>query len=404
MAVLYVGPTGRGVTRHSYSSGSTFNSCRRKYFLQKVKGWRKKERTAATEFGNAIEAAIQHYHSNGLELDSGVEYFKRSWAVHKMDKELVYKPTEKDFDNLLRAGSELLRLYEILLPSFPIVDPVFQANFTKKVFPGSHLDDLQDTGWVDLISRAPIKHPLLPDIPVTKETSRTLIVDIKTAGKELSVTRDMLRMDPQLRRYAFLSSYKDVAFLWLVKSVWDAYERGKEVTFITSSENWTAGDRAVVFQYLEEKQRVLLTTTEGLQRIKGLLAEIKGKGSTERKETLIAGLVADNDLLSASVDDITKQKIQFLACRLSDEDINEAGEQVGEEIVAIHDANERGVWRQSPGIRFPDQKCTWCEMRGICTKNDKQRDEMLIQITPADNLLDEIEEDFDDTDFGFGEE
>lgn len=403
MAVLYINSLGREVRTHSFSSGQTFSACARKYFLQKVRGWRRRERTAAMEFGKAVENAIQAFHENGLRPESGVEHFKREWAVHKMDKELVYKPTEKDFDNLLRAGSELLKLYQILLPSLPIVNPVFQANFSKPVFPGTNLADLTDQGFVDLISSLDNwDHPLLPKVP-QGEGPRRVIVDIKTAGKELNVTRDLLGLDGQLRRYGWLAGYRDVAFLWAVKSVWDAYQKGTEVTFLTSTDNWTAGNRAVVFKFNEEEGTVLLTTHEGLQRIKGLLDEIKGKGSTERKEMLLAGLIADNELLSASVSDITKQKIQFLATRLSEEDVHEAGERVGQEIVAIHDANEKGVWLQSTGIRFPNTACTWCEYRGNCTKNDALRDSLLVQTAPADNVLDEIEEDFEE-DFGFGGE
>lgn len=396
MAVLYINQNGKEVRTHSFSSGSTFNSCARKYYLQKVKGWRPKERSAALEFGKAVEDSIQYFHENNLESGSGVEFFKRRWAVYEDDKELVYKATEKNFSNLLRAGAEILKLYEILLPSLPISHPVFQVNYSKPVFPDTNLGDLMDQGYVDIISSLESwEHPLLPKIP-RGEGRRQILIDVKTAGKELNITADMLALEPQLRRYGWLSGLRTVAFLLLIKSVWDAYEKGKDVTFLTTTDNWTAGDKAVVFRFDEENQTALLTTHEGLQRIKGLLEEIKGKGSTERKDTLIAGLIKDNDILSVSVDDITKQKLQFLAVHLTEEDVLEAGNQVAQEIVDIHAANERGVWLQRPGVRFPDQKCTWCQMRGICTRNNKLRDELLVQITdgPRFEEAEEVEEDW----------
>jgi hypothetical protein len=401
MSVLYVNNRGREVVTHSYSSGQTFSSCRRKYYLQKVAGWRQKERSAALEFGKAFEQAIQYFHENGLVPDSGVEDYKRRWLVYKDDAELVYKPADGSWLNLYHAGAQLMKLYEILLPSLPIFQPVFQVNYTRQVFPGTDLADLYDQGYLDCVSKCQDwDHPLLPKVKrPANATHRVVAVDIKTAGKELSVTADILGLDPQLRRYASLSGISDQSFLWAVKSSYSAYQKGTEITFLTASDDWKAGDKAVVYKYDRETEVALLTTHAGIQKMDELMEAIKGKGSTDRKEALIAERLLFGDLLEVKSEQFTKQKLQYLAVRISEEAIHDATEQVAQEVAAIHDANLKNSWLPSPSIRFPDTKCCWCAYRGNCTNNNALRDSLLVQITDPNAVVEEIEEDF-----GFGDE
>lgn len=381
-AHLYINPKGIAVNSHSYSSGDLFKTCPRLYFLDKVRGWKRKDKSAALKFGRALESAIQFYHENGLKPDSGVDEFKRLWIKERDNTELRYTAKEVDWKSLYRAGSEMLKLYEIVLPTLPIVKPVFQARVVKEVFPGSELAGIEDQGFIDIISKAPWVHPLLPHVDIPKWSAyRPLGVDIKTSGVQLSVTQDLLTLDPQLRRYAWLSGILDWSFLWFVKSNPYAFQKGTEITLLTDSGKWTAGQSAVVFQYDEESETALIATAEDIEKIDIAFKDISGKGSKERKTILTAGWLQDGTLTSLTAEHFTKQKLQFIAVRIDPEDVIEEGKTVGKTIVEIVEASKNDFFPKQSGVRFPNAKCTFCSHRGLCLKNDKLRDDLLVQIS-----------------------
>jgi len=71
---------------------------------------------------------------------------------------------------------------------------------------------------------------------------------------------------------------------------------------------------------------------------------------------------------------------QFVGAHISQEDMNEAGETIGQEIAEIVAANKRGSFPKQPGIRFPNNKCINCAMLGICLGDDAMRDDLLVNI------------------------
>src|SRR5271163_1011324 len=134
MSFLYIDAEGRERNRHSYSAGLEFDACPFRYWLHRVMGWREKDSKAALLFGRALEDAIQFYHQTGGRM--GEEEFIRLWTMCK-DKELTYTKKEVNWDSLMRAGREMMRLYIIRQPSLPVpMDTIFQRQFTKEVFPG----------------------------------------------------------------------------------------------------------------------------------------------------------------------------------------------------------------------------------------------------------------------------
>jgi hypothetical protein len=389
-ASLYVNSKGLPITRHSYSSGTTWDKCSRMFYLEKIKGYRRKDKSAAMAFGKCVEDSIQFFYDNGQKHESGEDEFRRLWLKHQSNEEFVYTAKEKDWVNLRDCGVQLLKLWEILAPTLPIKEPLWQANFTKEVFPGTSLAGIEMSGFTDLISKSDWNHPLLPKVAIPKGSAyRPLIVDLKTSGVEYNITPDMLALDLQLQTYAWLSGISDVAFCVLVKGIVDAFSKGTEITFLTSSEKWIAGDKGVVYKYDEETKVLLITSTAGLQKIAEVLGEIKGKGSTERKELALAQFIVDGDLTPAGVDDVTKMKIQFLAVRIKEEDIREAGQAIAKQIVEIHDASQTGVYLKRSGVRFPNNQCTYCAYRGLCTDNPRLVDDLLVQITPATPAIEE---------------
>jgi len=74
-------------------------------------------------------------------------------------------------------------------------------------------------------------------------------------------------------------------------------------------------------------------------------------------------------------------RVQFLTDTVPEEDRLEAGRIVGRDMVAIVEANKADFFPKIPGVRFPNNHCTFCEMLGICTGDDKLRDEKLVNIS-----------------------
>lgn len=394
-AKLYTNSRGLDITRHSYSSGITWDKCKRLYKLEKIDNIRRKDKSAAMAFGKAIEDGIQMYHANGLKKDSGIDEFHRLWLLSQDNKELVFTAKERDWENLRTAGKQMLRLYEILLPRLPFKDPKFQLSYSKTVFPGTQLETLETGGFLDLVVKADWDHPLLTKIKKpTGASHRPLICDIKTSGVELNISAELLALDFQLQVYAWLSGIADTSFLWFTKSIVDSFQKGTEVTLLQDSGKWTAGDKAVIYEFDSESNSALITHELNMFSLKEELAQIKGKGSTEAKNTKIAGYIKEDILSRVPSDIITKQRVQFLATRISEDNIKEAGDIIAKQMVEIHDASITGFYPKHTGVRFPNNQCTYCSHRGICLGDQKLADQLLIQIsTPeADDWLDDIQE------------
>jgi hypothetical protein len=397
VAKLYTNNRGIDVVSHSFSAGQEFRDCPKKYYFNRIVGWKRKERSAATKFGKAFEDSIQFFHTNGCKPDTGVEEFKRLWLTQKEDEGLNYTRAEGSWSNLYKCGSQLLKLYEVLLPSLPIKDPLFQMNLEKTPFPGTDYADLRDQGFIDMITRSPWVHPLLPKVDIPKGSPyRTVIWDIKTAGKMLDATPDLLQLDPQLLRYGWLSGHRDVGFLWAVKCIVDSIDRGDEVTVLEPFGKWKLADKVQVFKVVKDLSALLVGTDYQIVRAESILERIKGRGSTERKEKALYRFLRSGRLSPIPVSCVTKAKIQAVVVRLPEEHVKEAGEVVAYDIIQIVDHNNRNFWPRTPGVRFPNQKCSFCSHRGLCLDNQSLVDDLLVKIEnpkPKDDWMDELGED-----------
>jgi hypothetical protein len=398
-AFIYRNYKGDEVNSWSYSSGQTFDFCREKFRLQKVAGWRQKGDTAASKFGVAVEDAIQHFHADNLKPESGVDHFKLRWLQFREVPNLIFKDKEGQWEDFYQTGAELMALYELILPTLPIVKPDFQLRYSKEVFPNTELAGITTQGFVDMISRSPWVHPMLPKVSIPKgSVYRPVLLDIKVSGKMLDANSELVQLDPQLRSYAWLTGVHDVGFLWFHRTKPYSYEKGTEVTFLKPSGKWTAGLRAVVFEFDSEAKTAIVVAHHEVEGVKAQFSEIKGKGSTERKEALKATLLEDGTLTEVQLENITKQRIRFVAVRITPEDVVEEGRVVAKQIVDAKQAADENFWpKDGAGVRFPKQNCVWCDMRGHCLHDKGMVDNLLVQIKPTEpepleDWLDEIEE------------
>ena len=429
--VLYENAKGYKVTTGSYSARESFNYCQRKFKLRRKDGWNQKEQRASALFGKCTEAGIQWFEESNREKDSGVKKFVEEWgkvAELPNAKELTYTDTEGSWHSLLRAGMEIQKLYEIKVPNLPI-SPIsvlpkttFQVEMRKKIFPGSELDILSNVAYLDMITHPLYDHPSLAKISSENELEvyrnsetirRKLIVDIKTSGVDLDT--QLISLDPQLIEYAWQSGIRDAAFLWLKKALHSLSKRDR-ITLLESVEGIPAGTElfvlgtekiekpkkppkpkkakkgdALVETLLEIATPVLEAppTNVGeitkvflgdLSALKQLGEATKGMvGSSNIYKETAAKFFQARFVIAAKPEQVTKQRLQFASTRISEIAVQEMGQSIGRTTIEMVRAHNDGFYAMQGGIRFPQNKCTWCEMRGICADIPELRDELLVR-------------------------
>jgi hypothetical protein len=391
---LYTSASGREVNHLSYSAISDYDYCPELFRLSRIEGYVDKEKRAAFSFGNCVESAIQFFHENGLKAGEGIDEFKRLWLKWK-DIPLVYSDQEGSWFDLLNMGASLLRLYEVRLPDLPIKNPKFQLNYKKPLWPGTELADLEFTSFIDILS--------------TLEDGGRIIVDVKTAKSPLPDIPGILALDPQLKDYAWATGIKEVAFLWLVKGR-PSFKHGDTISLLEDAGNFKAGQELVVAKFTSPKDAVVVSegvkaspavpwlllagTTEVVRKMDEELEKISGKGSKERTEALYAEYAADGRLVYASQDGVSKTRLQFLEATIPDKDIPEAGQFIGHRMLQIKSSVESNFFPKTGGLRFPNQKCPSCRMRGLCLGRQDLVDQLLVKIGPKvqeDDWLKELE-------------
>lgn len=388
MGCLYKSASGREVNNASSSALDAFRLCRRKFRLSRIDGWKQKDRKASLEFGKCLEAGLQFYFQNGLKAGDGPDEFRRLWSKF-IDQPLTYTDQEGDWKDLNTMGVEMLRLFEIVLPTLPIKNPKFQLNYEKKLWPGDPVyGHLGYTAFIDILS--------------TLDDASRLIIDVKTAKSLLPVSANMISLDGQLRKYAWVSSIRDVAFLNFVKCRPEDFKKSTSVTLLEDSGDWKAGQHLVVVSSVEPKEGdetryFNLATEETVRKMDEELDQISGKGAKEKKEAVFASYALLNLVNTLPRDRISKTKVQFVRGTIPEEDLAEIGDQIGADTLIMNQAAEKGSFPKDGGVRFPNAICGWCEMRGICLKDNALRDSLLVQIKPKqaeeDDWLKELEGD-----------
>jgi hypothetical protein len=151
-----------------------------------------------------------------------------------------------------------------------------------------------------------------------------------------------------------------------------SFQKGDEATDLKT------GDRLWVCRANSEAQTVTLLT-EGLY----VQYDAEAKGVKGKALDAIKDRYAKQGLIRP-FSELTKCRLQFLTTEIPSDIIQEAGQVEGQNLVNIVESNEKNYWPQDgKGIRFPNNNCTFCPMRGICTGNDRLRDELLVKLGAA---------------------
>jgi hypothetical protein len=369
---LYINSKGFFVTRHSYSGSDSFNYCARKYYLERVQGWAEKVQRSSTHFGIALEKGITFYHQRRLDVAGAVAEFVRLWAEHK-DVEPAegqpkiiryqYSKTDRDWDSLNRTGQELIKLYAILYPTFPYVvnNPQdFQVQTDFEVFPGTKLAGIEFTSYIDLIAETkPTSSSVVPG-------GQPLIIDIKTSGKDVP---ELTVMDPQLRSYSWVKSYPNVAFLWFRK-MGREISKGDAATMLEPYAGLLPGTAVTVMA--KDDFGIWVTADPKVEEEMNTLFVGKSK-AVEAAKTEYISLHGKHVLANT----LTKQRVQFKSAVITPDSAEDIGRSIKRDVINIAAANEKEFWPMQSGVRWPNNKCENCSMRGICANKPELRDMLL---------------------------
>jgi hypothetical protein len=359
-AALFKNQSGRERFNFSYSAGLLFQGCPKKFELEKILGWRSKDKKSSLEFGKASEKAVQVYHMGGCKPGLAVEQFQSEWEPIKSMSDLVYTDRDGDWESLNKAGTELMKLYEAYVETGRVKfnNPQFQVCKRRKIFPEDPKYGLIDyVGYVDM---------LCDDV----------LVDIKTSSNPYPTSPKLwVTKDKQLTTYAWATGQRHVAFLTFVKNT-GSPKKGDEVSFIEEVQStlldtngYLRGDTAWVIRASGDTVWVV-STEEKFNEFCKVAEGVKGKA--------LDALVAEHGT-PVSILSVTKQRIQFIDGTVSDEDIHFAEHFVIANSLAMCDAHELGEYCPNFAVRFPDNKCLWCDMRGICFNEPELVQELLVR-------------------------
>src|SRR6266550_6545424 len=117
-----------------------------------------------------------------------------------------------------------------------------------------------------------------------------------------------------------------------------------------------------------------------------------GRGQTkEEKEKRLAFIHTNATLVDKSI--LTKQKIQFVQGHIGLNEQLEASKRIAHDTVQIVYSNNENYWPKQGGIRFPQDNCTRCQMRGICLSNQPLSDTLIYRTDEEwDALQEETQE------------
>ena len=362
-------------------------------------------------FGRCIESGLTAYEESGRKADSGVKMFRRMWEEVKLMpefKDLIYTACETSWDQLLKSGEQMMKLYEFRAPHLPIFKPLFQQRLRKTIFPGTNLAMLENVAVLDILCFPPWDHKMLPKIavdmscsdcatrwscsleadgppfvPCAEHSKRDLIIDVKTSGKEFPV--DLVALDPQLAEYAWQTRIPDVAFLWFVKCG-HGFKKGSRISLLKEvGAMWAGWEGLVIAVEDDEAKSTSVIQAGGPAALAAYDAALKdsdgktlrGKALEAAKKDAVDKGLADGSIISVSSQDVTKQRIQFAAARLTEQDMDEVGRSVAQTTVEMVRAHEQDFYEKQAGVRFPNEKCGFCSMRFHCLHDSDGRDKNL---------------------------
>ena len=190
---------------YSFTQISQYLLCPRQYRYKYLEGWQQKDMRAAMLFGRCFENALQAYFRDD---DSAAVFFKE-WESHR-DTVLEYGKNES-WDKLYHQGIRLLERF-------------VQDDRVK-------IDDPNKNLQVKLLRQLSRQNQFISFVDAIGEINSTrCIIDWKTTtSRYVEEPAGILRLDPQLVCYAWMSGIRNVALVVFIRKTLP------EIQYLTTS-------------------------------------------------------------------------------------------------------------------------------------------------------------------------
>lgn len=365
MSVIYVNPTGWEVREFSHSQYNAYKFCPKKFWWDRVRGWKQKQR-ASMEFGKAIEVGVKAHYA---QMDP-LEQFELYWQGVKANEKIVYAEKE-NWEWLRLAGAGLMLRFQKDWQDFPPRNPVWPEY--------KHALKRKD-------ERTGVVFQTIPDL-IDHDESGEFIADIKAQGNLLDTNvPGLVIMDLQLRTQAAVHYYYSPNKTYRV-ALWNFCTHPKRVDDASAEEiraNAThlavngLGDSVALYLAHEcngmayEKAGEFLGITNSKELIKPLNAQRK-KDATFAEQL---------DALARTISEAHKPQyvIQWVEGTMTRE---HAEEGLRDELSVVPQI-QAGYFPLAGGIRFPNNQCTWCSHRGLCMEELRGPHEKYTEITKSE--------------------
>ena len=205
-------------------------------------------------------------------------------------------------------------------------------------------------------------------MPKSKQRTQSLIIDIKTSGKDIP---DLLVLDPQLRSYSWVKEIPNVAFLWFRK-MGRSISRGDSATILEPYAGLAPGTDVIVMA----TDDFGLWVTADEKAYEEMSAQFIGEAKAVK---LARQAFVEGESVHVVESVLTKQRVQFKMAVIPADSAEDIGRSIKRDVVNIAAANEKDFWPMQSGVRFPNEKCPNCAMRGICANNPELRDTLLVR-------------------------
>ena len=368
--ILYRTPRGRPVENFSNAQADMLRFCPHKYILSRHLGLGPAKTDANLHFGNCAEEAIRTYHRAGL---SPVQMFESLWeaAVREHGQTINWEGW-KTPETLSVAGANLMRAYLHSHARLGIRRATFftyaeREQFTRDI--GVELQSVPDC--ID----DPEPHPRWGAGP--------RVIDIKCPDSSPSLPCDgMAALDEQLRAYSYTTGLRRVALLLLIKGNPDSEPKaGSTRTYLGPSKELLGRQVRVIEATKKTGTVVQLTENGGALGVP--FAPEPGSIANVRL-VLIEGSVTEEaaEATARSLrEEAERQARRWSAYESELEQLDTDQSSIS---YAEFEQRRRSLLRrnfpQRPGFRFPNDRCSWCEMLGECLDRPDISAERLVRI------------------------
>ena len=180
---------------YSYTQISAYLACPRRYRYRYLDGWKEKDTRAAMLFGRAFETALSAF----FRREDSAAILFREWSNYRdQARDLRYSKGDS-WDRMLEQGIQLLHRFcqddrvQVGQPQRNL-----QVKFTRSIPTGNEF-----VAYIDAIGQL--------------DGSRCMLEWKTTCSRYLEEPEGLLRLDPQLLCYSWISGIADVAQVVFVR-------------------------------------------------------------------------------------------------------------------------------------------------------------------------------------------